>query len=313
MYISGKEIFMNIFRELQFEIPSGYDLSQKVPRNTIMAAIISLIAVLAMTIILCVLVRKRQKGKALGVFAGIAAYMIFFYFAGNTVVNILFGTFFKDYAETKAVLVIVLGLVMSLVPMFGRLLVMKLMSQRMTKASDALSVGVGIMVTEGFLYMVDLLMVVVSCNTINKTGIEAIVSSAGTQEEFTETLDSIFEMINYRAADFFYIGVAAIALMIFHLAVTVIIFAVFQKRESKGWYVFGFAAYFIIQLLNYMANYGVVSVPVKIITMILVTAITAFFALRMYKIYYKKEEFAEQKKAEAAQKKMPKFDNLSKL
>ena len=249
----------------------------------------------------------------MGLLVGIAAYMIFFYFAGNTVVNLLFSTLLKDYVETKAVIAVVLGLVMSLVPMFGRLLIMQLMAKRMDKVSDALSVGVGIMMTDAFLYMIDLLMVIVSCNTINKMGIETVLSNAETQEEFTETLESIFEMINYKASDFLYIGITAIAFMVFHLAVTIIIFAVYQKKESKGWYVFSFGAFFMMQLFNYMASYNVVAAPVKILMLILFAAGTVFFALKMYKIYYKKEEFAEKKKAEDEQKKMPKFDNLSKL
>ncbi len=304
---------MNIFKELRYELPSGYDLSAQVPRNTIMAAIISLIAILAMAIILSVLVRKRQKGSGFGIIVGVALYMIFFYFASNSIANIIFGTVLKNYIEVKAVLVTVIALVTTLVPMFGRLLVMKMMAKNMNKAADAFTVGMGIMLTEGFLYVVDLFMVIVSCNTINKTGIETLLSSAESQEEFTQTLESIFEMINYRASDFLYIGIAAMALMVFHVAVTAILFAVYQNKESKGWYVFSFAAYFVIQLFNSMANYEVVSSLTKVLVTIAVVVIVTFFALRIYKIYYKKEEFGEQKKAEAAKKKMPKFDNLSKL
>ena len=53
---------MNILRDLQYELPADFDLSAQVPRNTIMGAIIGIVAILAMAIILTVYIRKRQKG-----------------------------------------------------------------------------------------------------------------------------------------------------------------------------------------------------------------------------------------------------------
>lgn len=169
---------MNILRDLQYELPADFDLSAQVPRNTIMGAIIGIIAILAMAIILTVYIRKRQKGGIFDIIVGVAVYMIFFYFASNTVANLLFGTILKSFVDVKPVLITVIALTTTLVPMFGRLLSLKLMGKNMNTAADAYTVGMGIMLTEGFLYMVDLLMVIVSCNTINKMGLESILSNA---------------------------------------------------------------------------------------------------------------------------------------
>lgn len=304
---------MNILRDLQYELPADFDLSAQVPRNTIMGAIIGIVAILAMAIILTVYIRKRQKGGIFDIIVGVAVYMIFFYFASNTVANLLFGTILKDFVDVKPVLITVIALTTTLVPMFGRLLSLKLMGKNMNTAADAYTVGMGIMLTEGFLYMVDLLMVIVSCNTINKMGLESILSNATSQDEFTSTLTSLTEMINYRASDFLYMSVIAIALMVFHVGVTSLIFAAYQKKEGKRLYVFSFVTYFIIQLIGAMANYNVIPNGVKALITALVAAFVAFIGLKVYNIHYKNEEPKEKARIEKEKTKMPKFDNLSKL
>lgn len=304
---------MNILRDLQYELPADFDLSAQVPRNTIMGAIIGIIAILAMAIILTVYIRKRQKGGIFDIIVGVAVYMIFFYFASNTVANLLFGTILKSFVDVKPVLITVIALTTTLVPMFGRLLSLKLMGKNMNTAADAYTVGMGIMLTEGFLYMVDLLMVIVSCNTINKMGLESILSNATSQDEFTSTLTSLTEMINYRASDFIYMSVIAIALMVFHVGVTSLIFAAYQKKEGKRLYIFSFATYFIIQLIGAMANYDVIPVGAKALITALVAALVAYIGLKVYNIHYKNEEPREKARIEKENTKMPKFDNLSKL
>lgn len=304
---------MNILRNLQYELPADFDLSAQVPRNTIMGAIIGIVAILAMAIILTVYIRKRQKGGIFDIIVGVAVYMIFFYFASNTVANLLFGTILKSFVDVKPVLITVIALTTTLVPMFGRLLSLKLMGKNMNTAADAYTVGMGIMLTEGFLYMVDLLMVIVSCNTINKMGLESILSNATSQEEFTSTLTSLTEMINYRASDFIYMSVIAIALMVFHVGVTSLIFAAYQKKEGKRLYIFSFATYFIIQLIGAMANYDVIPDGAKALITALVAALVAYIGLKVYNIHYKNEEPREKARIEKENTKMPKFDNLSKL
>lgn len=304
---------MNILRDLQYELPADFNLSAQVPRNTIMGAIIGIVAILAMAIILTVYIRKRQKGGIFDIIVGVAVYMIFFYFASNTVANLLFGTILKSFVDVKPVLITVIALTTTLVPMFGRLLSLKLMGKNMNTAADAYTVGMGIMLTEGFLYMVDLLMVIVSCNTINKMGLESILSNATSQDEFTSTLTSLTEMINYRASDFIYMSVIAIALMVFHVGVTSLIFAAYQKKEGKRLYIFSFATYFIIQLIGAMANYDVIPDGAKALITALVAALVAYIGLKVYNIHYKNEEPREKARIEKENTKMPKFDNLSKL
>lgn len=313
---------MNILRDLQYELPADFDLSAQVPRNTIMGAIIGIIAILAMAIILTVYIRKRQKGGIFDIIVGVAVYMIFFYFASGVVADIIYAIFrmiavklsFPDsFVNAVPIRIVIIALTTTLVPMFGRLLSLKLMGKNMNTAADAYTVGMGIMLTEGFLYMVNLLMVMVSCNTINKMGLESILSNATSQDEFTSTLTSLTEMINYRASDFIYMSVIAIALMVFHVGVTSLIFAAYQKKEGERLYIFSFVTYFIIQLIGAMANYDVIPVGAKALITALVAALVAYIGLKVYNIHYKNEEPREKARIEKENTKMPKFDNLSKL
>ena len=313
---------MNILRELKYELPADFDLSAQVPRNTIMGAIIGIVAILAMAIILTVYIRKRQKGGIFDIIVGVAVYMIFFYFASSIVANIIYAIFrmivvklsFPDsFVNAVPIRIVIIALVTTLVPMFGRLLSLKLMGKNMNTAADAYTVGMGIMLTEGFLYMANLIMVIVSCNTINKMGLESILSNATSQDEFTSTLNSLTEMINYRASDFLYMSVIAIALMVFHVGVTSLIFAAYQKKEGERLYIFSFVTYFIIQLIGAMANYDVIPEGAKALITALVAALVAYIGLKVYNIHYKNEEPREKARIEKEKTKMPKFDNLSKL
>lgn len=313
---------MNILRELKYELPADFDLSAQVPRNTIMGAIIGIVAILAMAIILTVYIRKRQKGGIFDIIVGVAVYMIFFYFASSIVANIIYAIFrmivvklsFPDsFVNAVPIRIVIIALVTTLVPMFGRLLSLKLMGKNMNTAADAYTVGMGIMLTEGFLYMANLIMVIVSCNTINKMGLESILSNASSQVEFTSTLNSLTEMINYRASGFLYMSVIAIALMVFHVGVTSLIFAAYQKKEGERLYVFSFVTYFIIQLIGAMANYDVIPEGAKALITALVAAFVAYIGLKVYNIHYKNEEPREKARIEKEKTKMPKFDNLSKL
>lgn len=313
---------MNILRDLQYELPADFDLSAQVPRNTIMGAIIGIVAILAMAIILTVYIRKRQKGGIFDIIVGVAVYMIFFYFASGVVADIIYAIFriivvklsFPDsFVNAVPIRIVIIAFTTTLVPMFGRLLSLKLMGKNMNTAADAYTVGMGIMLTEGFLYMANLLMVIVSCNTINKMGLESILSNATSQDEFTSTLTSLTEMINYRASDFLYMSVIAIALMVFHVGVTSLIFAAYQKKEGERLYIFSFVTYFIIQLIGAMANYDVIPEGAKALITALVAALVAYIGLKVYNIHYKNEEPREKARIEKENTKMPKFDNLSKL
>lgn len=301
-----------ISSELKFEIPEGYDIGSTVPRSTIMTAIIGMLVIIAAAAVIFMWVRKRERVNGFGFFGGIATYMTFYYLGVSVVANLIIKFMGSSYIS-----ILVLALTASAIPILGRMLTMKMFSYKMNKVADSVSFGVGIMASEGLVSAINLLMVYISANTVNKTGVEQLLSSAETQEEFDSILQSIFEIIEYKPAVIIGLAVSAIACMVFHIAVSVPLFAAYQQKVSKGFYAFCIGTYFAIRLFIYMAGSGFLNI---ILNMVLVVAGSALFAvtsIRIYKIFYKDEEKDAPKKSggsgEPGKKKIPRFENLSKL
>lgn len=299
--------------EIKFDIPEGFtaeDLSRTVPRSTIMCAIIGLLVIFAAGIIMFFWMRKRRRVSGFGFFGGIATYMTFYYLAVNAVAGLIVRFIGSSYMA-----VLVLALAASALPILGRLLTMKMFSYKMNKVGDALSFGVGIMAAEGLVSAVNLFMVYISANTVNKVGIEELLSDAATQEEFNELWRSVFEIINYSPMVMIGLVVSALSCMVFHIAVSVPLFAAYQQRISKGFYTFCIGTYFAIRLFIYMTSAKYLN---EVLGMFLAAAGSALFAVtavRIYKMFYKDEEKDEPKKGNGgpAKKKIPRFENLSKL
>lgn len=313
LFNDGKGIYMRNFisSELQFQVPEGYDLADTVPRSTIMTAIIGMLVILAAGIVLFLWVRKRQKINGFGFFGGIATYMTFYYLGVSVIANLIVNFMGSSYLS-----VLVLALTAAAVPILGRLLTMKMFSVKMNRSADALSFGVGIMASECLVSAINLFMVYISANTVNKTGIEQILADAETQEQFEQVLKSVFEIIEYKPMVLVGLTVNAIACMIFHIAVSVPLFAAYQQKISKGFYTFCIGTYFAIRLFIYMTGAGFLN---EILGMVLVAGGSALFAatsMRIYKTFYQDEEKDEPKKSGGGapgKKKIPRFENLSKL
>lgn len=309
-----KGIYMRNFisSELKFEIPEGYDIGSTVPRSTIMTAIIGMLVILAAGIILFMWLRKRERINGFGFFGGVATYMTFYYLGVSVVANLI-----VKFMGSSYISILVLALTAAAVPILGRMLTMKMFSYKMNKVADSLSFGAGIMASEGLVSAINLLMVYISANTVNKTGVEQLLSSAETQEEFDSVLQSIFEIIEYKPAVIIGLAVSAIACMVFHIAVSVPLLAAYQEKISKGFYAFCIGTYFAIRLFIYMAGSGFLPVILNMVLVVGGSALFAVTAFRIYKIFYKDEEKDAPKKgrgpSEPGKKKIPRFENLSKL
>ena len=71
-----------------------------------------------------------------------------------------------------------------------------------------------------------------------------------------------------------------------------------------------------MQLFKYMAGYGMINNIVEVIANVIIVGIFSFLVIRMYREFYKDEEFTYQKQKkeeEEKKKKIPRFENLNKL
>ena len=301
-------------RELQFPVPDGFDINAKVPTGTIAWAIVALALIAVVLIALFVITRYRQKGSWMGVFGGVALYFVFYYCAVKIV---MFTVSIIGAKGLMPLYIILAALTAAAVPILGRMLSMKFFKANIKNVADSLSFGIGIMVTQGLASIINLFMAVVSSNTLNKVGIETLLTDGiETQEQFDGLVESIEAILSYDARTYIIMGLMTIAFMVFHMAASITVYAAFTNKVPKSWYAITISAYFGMQLFKYMAGYGMINNIVEVIANVIIVGIFSFLVIRMYREFYKDEEFTYQKQKkeeEEKKKKIPRFENLNKL
>ncbi len=310
----------NIFMDEKLTIPDGYDLSAKVPMSTIVVGFLTLAAIIAVVVSLIVVIRRHQKGTMFGFFGGLATYLIFFYFATRGIIGVVFGySPLKVLSDSPIIFCICLALTAAVFPILGRMLTMKIYAFKWNSIKDIFAFGLGIMCMEALMAVMGLFTTVMSCFSINNTGIAEIIKSATTQSELESLLESIFQVINYSPVDYIFSAVMVIEYLLFHVAVSVPLFAAFEKKISKLWYLISMGMYFVIELAAYLFSSGIISPVVEAIAGAFPTAGIIYFAVKIYNEHYKDEENSRTDTTRKSTvkteepKKMPKFGNLSNL
>lgn len=298
-----------VLPEIPEELASAY-----VPKSTMMTAVVSLLAIVAVAVFLFVYVRKRQKGSMVALFGGLATYLVFYYFGVTVFINFLFMIPpLSAYADSLPVAIAVSTVLSGTLPILGRLLTMKMYQNRCIKLSDQLSIGLGLMSIEGLLSVVNLFLMLVSCLAIDKIGVGSMISGATSQEEYESLLASAYEILEYPTSSYFFSFATTSIYMLFHLATTVLLFAAFEGKENKTKYWFVMGGYTVLQLVKYLNQQAIINELAEFLIGAAVCGATVYFSMKIYQRHYKEEEYNEKKEAQKAKKPMPKFENLSKL
>ncbi len=279
-----------------------------VPKVSLMMTIISMIAILIAMVLIIVFVRKRQKGAVSGFFGGMATYLVFNYFAVNTLTNLT-----AMVIKNKVLISITAGIIAGLVIVFGRLLTTKAFYIRYKTIADILAFGVGIMAVKAIVAAIPFFTTFIACSTLDSSGVEALLSTEMSADDITAMLKTVEEMVNYNYLELAMTAFTAIITMIYFVALTVPLLAAYQNKVKKLWYGISTFATAVIMMFYYMYVVGVLNGMSQLILTALVAVPMIYLCIKMYSIHYKSEEYKEQQKAANAAKKMPKFDNLSKL
>lgn len=305
---------------IAFEMPEGYDLTATVPRTAILTAIISLVAIIAVIIVLFAFVKKKAKITLAGILAGIGTYALFYYMAINGIVNVLFATLMKNFADNPVAVTLFAGVFCGTIPILGRMLIMKLFPTSSNYCRDTLGMGVGIMGAEGAMAAVNMFFAVITSNTINKVGLQTLLDNelaaeGATQETVERLLANARDIIDYKPSAYIYVAIICVAMMVFHIAASVPLHAAFKGVVSKAWYSITIGSFVVIQLVKFAGESGLISPIVRAIIIIVAVAAFSYFAIKMFKDNFMDEQPPEQPKkpVEQGPKKMPKFENLSNL
>jgi len=305
----------------------GYDMTAKVSNGKIAAGIIGIVVILAFVVATIIFIRKKQKGNGFGILGGVITYISFNYFAPSLLINLIFVySPFKKYADSvnkvivsTAAFIIVYTLSTAFLAVLGRMLANKVFAYRLKSFGEGFSFGQGIAYTQAAFTMSSLFQLVSPMIIINRSGLETLVSGAKDQEAATKMLDSAMELIGYKTSAIVMLTIVAVLFVIYQLAITIPMYAAYQKKIHKGYYGMVLGSYIVIEAIQYMAERKVINVIVQLIATAVVVAAITYVCIRIYNKCYKDEERDLDKEKEdrikkmTAAKKIPRFENLSNL
>jgi len=305
--------------EATYVIPTDkeYVLDSKINGGVIGSAIVSCVMMLAAIVGIIFYVRKKRKGAGFSILGGIMIYLLFFYMAVNSVTNMVFSYPLRGLADNKMAIVFIAALLGSAIPVGGRILSLYVFKQRYNSVGDRLYFGLGMMITEGVISIMNMFLLVVSCYTINSTGAATLLDvPQSTGETLMTTIET---MLSYTPVYIISTLIISVSYMCFHVALTLPLLGAYTKRISGWWFAFCFGSYFVLELLRYLTSNKFMPILASAIITALIAAVTVYIAIRMYNKVFKDDEdpIAKKKEAEeAAVKKsshIPRFDNLKDL
>ncbi len=304
----------------EFTLPTGYDYSAQIPKVTLMFQIMSAVILLVAIIAMFIYVNRKHKMALFSVMGGIALYVIFYYYAPNILNLIYLIPMMKPMANSVPFNILYVGIFSSLIALGGRLLSMKLYDRLGNNASTALSVGYGLAGAMAVYVALNCFFDFINCSFIDANGFEeAIWATAGSvdnQEAFEKLVKDLFQYVADGPSLYAFQLLEYLFLVIYHFAMSIILLSAYTNKETKNWYFFAFGTYAVILMGRYLRVMAVAPGIVSVLISGAVTALTGFFAWRLYKFYYKDEQRdweEENRMKNPPKKKMPKFDNLSNL
>ncbi len=305
--------------EATYVIPTDkeYVLDSKINGGVIGSAIVSCVLMLAAIVGIIFYVRKKRRGAGFSILGGIMIYLLFFYMAVNSVTNMAFSYPLRGLADNKMAITFIAAFLGSAIPVGGRILSLYVFKQRYSSVGDRLYFGLGMMITEGVISIMNMFLLVVSCYTINSTGAATLLD---VPQSTGETLMSTIEtMLSYTPVYIISTLVISISYMCFHVALTLPLLGAYTKRISGWWFAFCFGSYFVLELLRYLTSSKFMPIFASAMITALIVAVTVYIAIRMYNKVFKDDEdpIAQKKEKEEEavkqSKHIPRFDNLKDL
>ena len=293
------------------DILGNFDVNTGINSSVIICTVIGILTVIASFVVFLVFIRKRHKGTFFTYIGGVSTALLF-YVTGGSISNVILNLFPKSASSSTAVCIITAVIVSSLMAWGGRLIAIKLFERRMDKISSSFSMGLGIMTVEAISKIITLFANLIIFYTINDLGCKELLNRANGQDDFVTTLDLLKETQAITGTQMIVAAVVTIIFMLFHIAMSVPMFAAFKKQISKVHLAICYGVFVLIETLIYMNNYKIINQAVYVALLILLAVGFILYVMRIYNEYYKAEAFEKQQKDEE-HKKMPRFGNLSNL
>lgn len=293
-------------------LPDTIQLTDTAGSSAMPITIVSLVAVILAAALIIFAVWRRHKGTAAMVVGGIATYVVFYLIGGGRIANFILNMLPSGVSSNKGIKILIGAIVTSGFAVLGRILVLRLYQNKLGKLSASTGIGVGLVVMEGLVSIVNYFSYMIFYSTLNKSGWETFIADSSTQK----MLDAYVNMYEFEPGLHLAILGWTVVMMVTHIAVSVPLLAAYKSKVSKGWYAICLAYFFILECGYYSFVLDAMKVGVWMGMSFVATAFFALFCFRMYKKYYADEAFSHIREKEEeiqSSKKMPRFNNLSKL
>ena len=273
--------------------------------------IISILAILAVAIILTAYIIRKHGFSGFGLLLGIGVYVLFFAMAGLQVANLLLYALPKAATDNDLIKSLVAALCISVMSIGGRILSMFLFKNKLSNIKDSAGFGMGIMIAEAASLMLNFFMYVIFYRTLNEEGFGYYIENLTSQSD----LDTQVEMFLVTGGEHFVSLLVGLSVMLIDLSMSTVMLAAFKSKinPAKG-YGICLGGYFVVELFIYLASFETVPRAIEAVVAVVLAGAMVLYGLRMYHFHFKQDEEDEKEaKKKAETKKMPRYKNLSNM
>lgn len=275
--------------DIASELSSITDLSRTIPDSTLSLMAFAGAAILCTCAVLLILIKRNFGLRFMPVVYGISVYFLFCYFIGSLLSNVVQVICLSGGStSTRLVIAKALSLVCSIATLvLGRVFAQWFIRKLYAEYCDFFGIGYGLAITEGLIAGIILFFNYVLCLTINANGLTEYLNSYETVELATEQLLALETIFDTPAYYYLLLGISSILKLVFHVASSVMFFAIANKNISK-WHILSlmgltYALYFPEALfsIDVMTN-----MLINTIIQITVFAGSMYLFVRMHKKYF---------------------------
>ena len=306
------------------ELSKVMDLSRTVPGLTVSFIAASGVLLLVAAIAMGVLAKKYTDIRFFPVIYGVTAYLVFYVFIGGFI-NSYAGAMAAGMGKANIVVVQLLMVVVTNALLIGgRFFAQWFIKKYYPKYGDCVGIGFGCGVTEAMVNGASILFNYSLAQTINSTGLAALANSYASYEEAYAQLSEVEVLFTTPWYEYLVAGVEAIYFLVFHVMISVLFYAVFNKdvKPVNVLVILGF--YCLIALPSTLYNCtGLFGSIGCFLVETVIFAGSVFFFIRTHMRFYKDLDTSYKPKQRpgafsrpgtATNGKMPKFnDRINKL
>lgn len=258
----------------------GFDLTRYVPVMSVTFLAFTCFFALVVPLVAVYICRSKLRASFQGLLFGIADYLSLEYMLCSILWMLLL---LVPLFQNNSLIYIIVGLILGCIIFeVGRYYIIGILQKKNVSFSSVILFGVTVSGMNSILrVLVQAFETFVIAITINDTGLETLAKEAG--ENALEMLQTIEPMLDCPPFIYLMSGLDVFVNLLFHIAVTVILYAVFTKRAPNYFLPVTVGIRFLYELPGYLYSYNLIITNAYVAELIsvAVTIVTAVLAYRI--------------------------------